>query len=84
MYRKKPKNWLKNVEFVGKIRINFIFSTSLFSQNEPNWKPMVTSKRQEIASRVFDDEYELILAIFWDLKNRGEQGEFSVECLVFN
>lgn len=41
-------------------------------------------KRQELAGRVFDDEYDLILAIIEGLKNRGQQGYFSVERLMFN
>lgn len=41
-------------------------------------------KRQELAGRVFDDEYDLALAIIQGLTNRGQQGEFSVERLMFN
>ena len=41
-------------------------------------------KRQELAGRVFDDEYDLILAIIEGLKNRGRQGNFSVKRLMFN
>jgi hypothetical protein len=41
-------------------------------------------KRQELASRVFDDEYDLVLAIIEGLENRGQQGDFSVERLMFN
>ena len=41
-------------------------------------------KRQELAGRVFDDEYDLILAIIEGLKNRGQQGHFFVERLMFN
>ena len=33
-------------------------------------------KRQELASRIFDDEYDLILAIIQELENRGEQSKF--------
>ena len=41
-------------------------------------------KRQELAGLVFDDEYDLILAIIEGLKNRGQQGHFFVERLIFN
>ena len=41
-------------------------------------------KRQELAGRVFDDEYDLALAIIQGLENRGKQGDFSVERLMFN
>lgn len=41
-------------------------------------------KRQELAGRVFDDEYDLALAIIEGLKNRGQQSNFSVERLMFN
>lgn len=38
----------------------------------------------ELAGRVFDDEYDLALAIIEGLKNRGQQSNFSVERLMFN
>jgi putative transposase len=41
-------------------------------------------KRQELAGRIFDDEYDLALAIIEGLENRGQQGNFSVERLMFN
>ena len=41
-------------------------------------------KRQELAGRVFNDEYDLILAIIQGIYNRGKQGDFSVERLMFN
>jgi putative transposase len=41
-------------------------------------------KRQELAGRVFDDEYDLALAIIEGLENRGQKGNFSVERLMFN
>ena len=41
-------------------------------------------KRQELAGRVFDDEYDLILAIIQGIYNRSKQGDFSVERLMFN
>jgi putative transposase len=41
-------------------------------------------KRQELAGRVFDDEYDLALAIIQGLENRGQQGAFVVERLMFN
>lgn len=31
---------------------------------------------------LFDDEYDLILAIIQGLKNRGQQGDFSVKRLM--
>ena len=41
-------------------------------------------KRQELAARVFDDEYDLTLAIIQGLENRGQQNNFAVERLMFN
>ena len=41
-------------------------------------------KRQELAGRVFDDEYDLVLAIIQGVHDRGKQGNFSVERLMFN
>jgi putative transposase len=41
-------------------------------------------KRQELGGRVFEDEYDLALAIINGIENRGRQGNYSVERLVFN
>ena len=41
-------------------------------------------KRQELAGRVFDDEYDLILAIIQGVDCRGKQGDFSTKRLMFN
>lgn len=41
-------------------------------------------KRHELAARVFDDEYDLALAIIQGLENRGQQNNFTVERLMFN
>lgn len=63
----------------------FLFSLPPYSpemnQIERQWLHL---KRQELAGRIFDDEYDLALAIIRGLKNRGEQGGFSVKRLTFN
>ena len=41
-------------------------------------------KRRELAGRIFDDEYDLVLAIIEGLENRGQQSNFSVKRLMFN
>ena len=41
-------------------------------------------ERQELGGRVFEDEYDLALAIIDGIANRGRQGNYSVERLVFN
>ena len=41
-------------------------------------------KRQELAGAVFEDEYDLALAIIDGLENRGQQGNYAVERLMFN
>ena len=41
-------------------------------------------KRQELAGRVFEDEYDLVLAIIQGVHDRGKQGDFFVERLMFN
>ena len=41
-------------------------------------------KRQELAGRIFEDEYDLSLAIIEGLENRGQQGDFSVQRLIVN
>ena len=38
----------------------------------------------ELAGRVFDDEYDLALAIIQSVHHRGEQSNFAVERLMFN
>ena len=41
-------------------------------------------KRQELGGYVFEDEYDLALAIIEGLENRGQQGNYLVERLLFN
>ena len=41
-------------------------------------------KRQELGGYVFEDEYDLAKAIIEGLKNRGQQGNYLVERLLFN
>ena len=41
-------------------------------------------KRQELGGRVFEDEYDLALAIIEGIENRGQQGNYAVERLMFN
>lgn len=41
-------------------------------------------KRDELASRVFEDEYDLAMAIIAGIEARAEQGQYQVECFRFN
>ena len=41
-------------------------------------------KRQELGGYVFEDEYDLALAIIGGIENRGQQGNYAVERLMFN
>ena len=41
-------------------------------------------KREELASRIFEDEYDLALAIIEGIKHRGQKNNYSVERLMFN
>ena len=41
-------------------------------------------KRQELAGSVFEDEYDLALAIINGIENRGQQGNYAVKRLMFN
>ncbi|MFH7023839.1 MAG: transposase [Heteroscytonema crispum UTEX LB 1556] len=41
-------------------------------------------KRDELASRVFEDEYDLAIAIMSGIKNRATQSGYSVERFTFN
>ena len=63
----------------------FLFSLPPYSpemnQIEGRWLHL---KRQELAGRIFHDDYDLALAIIQGLENRGEQASFSVRRLNFN
>ncbi|MEM7593218.1 MAG: hypothetical protein AAF383_17180, partial [Cyanobacteria bacterium P01_A01_bin.83] len=41
-------------------------------------------KRQELGGRVYEDEYDLAIAIVNGIENRGQQGNYNVERLLFN
>lgn len=41
-------------------------------------------KRDELASRVFEDEYDLAIAIIDGIENRAIQGQYQVERFTFN
>ena len=41
-------------------------------------------KRQELGGYIFEDEYDLALAIIEGIENRGQQGNYAVERLMFN
>ncbi|WP_279432940.1 hypothetical protein [Nostoc sp. 106C] len=41
-------------------------------------------KRDELAVRVFEDEYELAIAIIEGINHRAKQGQYPVERLMFN
>ena len=41
-------------------------------------------KRDELAGRVFEDEYELAIAIIEGIENRAVQGQYQVERFMFN
>ena len=41
-------------------------------------------KRDELACRVFEDEYELAIAIIEGIENRATQGHYQVERFMFN
>ena len=46
--------------------------------------PLGHLKRQELGGQVFEDEYDLALAIIDGIENRGQQGNYSVQRLMFN
>ncbi|NEQ85732.1 MAG: hypothetical protein F6K26_38200 [Moorea sp. SIO2I5] len=41
-------------------------------------------KRQDNGGYVFEDEYDNALAIIEGIENRGQQGNYAVERLMFN
>ena len=77
---------------IAKERVNIWSKQGLIIFSLPPYSPEMNRiedqwlhlKRQELAGRVFDDEYDLILAIIQGIHNRGQQGDFSVERLMFN
>jgi putative transposase len=42
------------------------------------------SSAPELAAQVFEDEYELAIAIIEGIKNRADQGQYQVERFMFN
>lgn len=41
-------------------------------------------KRDELSARVFDDEYDLALAVIAGVEARGQSGEYAVQRFMFN
>lgn len=41
-------------------------------------------KRHELSSQIFDDEYELAIALIYTIQNRANNGNYSVERFIFN
>ncbi|WP_396336463.1 hypothetical protein [Fischerella sp. JS2] len=41
-------------------------------------------KRNEISAQIFDDEYELALAVIYGTENRANKGNYSVQRFIFN
>ncbi|MDZ7993696.1 MAG: hypothetical protein RMX69_15910 [Nostoc sp. EspVER01] len=41
-------------------------------------------KRDELAGQVFEDEYELAIAIMDGINHRAKQGQYQVERFTFN
>jgi putative transposase len=41
-------------------------------------------KRDELQGRVFQDEYDLVLAIIAGMEHRAEQNNYEVERFIFN
>ncbi len=41
-------------------------------------------KRDELCSQIFEDEYELALALIHPIQNRADKSNYSVERFIFN
>jgi putative transposase len=41
-------------------------------------------KRDKLAARIFDDEFDLAMAIVAGMENRAQQGQCAVERFMFN
>ncbi|MDZ7969785.1 MAG: hypothetical protein RM368_33380 [Nostoc sp. DedSLP03] len=41
-------------------------------------------KRYELSSQIFDNEYELAIALIHAIENRANNGNYSVERFIFN
>jgi len=52
-------------------------------QNEPDWSNGISS-RHEIAGRMFEDEYDLALAIMDGMEARSVKGGYTLERFKFN
>lgn len=58
----------------------------LMNRQSINWVILVFYgyTHQELGGRVFEYEYDLALVIINDIENRDQQGNYSVERLMFN
>ncbi len=60
-----------------------LFSPAIFSQMnqiETQWHQL---KTHELAGRIFDNEYDLAVAIMQGMENRSQQGNYRLERLMF-
>lgn len=48
---------------------------------EAQWKQL---KADEIAGRIFDNEYDLAMMVIQGMKNRSEIGNYQLERFIFN
>ena len=48
---------------------------------EPEWHQL---KTHELVGRMFEDEYDLALAVIEGVEHRGQQGQYSTERFKFN
>lgn len=55
--------------------------SSEMSLIEPQWHQL---KIHELAGRIFEDEYDLALAVIAGVENRAKQGKYIIERFLFN
>ncbi|MBG1241903.1 hypothetical protein F8R90_12090 [Nostoc sp. NZL] len=41
-------------------------------------------KREQLSSQVFEDDYEVVMAVISGIEARGEKGGYEVERFIFN
>ena len=70
---------------MGGKRTVYLFSAKILLANEPDWKWVkATQPSFELGGRMFEDEYDLAMAVIQGVESRSQQGGYSTERFKFN
>ena len=80
MARFTPVRRLKHSSLIGNSRVLFLFMLpkycSEMNEIETEWHQL---KAHEIAGQMFDNEYDLALAVMDGMTTRSQKGEYTLE-----